>query len=153
MIYRTERCNAEGFGKPEPFFFPCEGRTYSPPRRSKLHIVRFRLKPKAHSLRRFSFPHQAGFAGPLCGGGMPAATCAPRGRFRFLRKATDNSASSADAASSSAQTPIILGVCLRKTATGSFITVMDGAYCPSIFFFGKETKTGARRFSVHRKGR
>ena len=40
-----------------------------------------------------------------------------------------------------------------KPATGSFITVMDGAYCPSIFFFGNETKTGARRFSVHRKGR
>ena len=63
MIYRTERCNAEGFGKPEPFFFPCEGRTYSPPRRSKLRIVRFRLKPKAHSLRCFSFPHKAGFVG------------------------------------------------------------------------------------------
>ena len=121
MSWQERRCNAEGFGRPEPFFFPCEGRTFSPlPRRGS--------------------------------GGMPMATCALRGRFRFLRKATDNSASSADAASSSAQTPIILGVCLRKTATGSFTAVMDGAYCPSIFFFGKETKTRVRRFSVPRKG-
>ena len=29
---------------------------------------------------------------------------------------------------------------LRKPATGSFIADMDGTCCPSIFFFGKETK-------------
>ena len=63
MSWQERRCNAEGFGKPEPFFFLCEERTYSPPRRSKLRIVRFRLKPKAHSLRCFSFPRKAGFAG------------------------------------------------------------------------------------------
>ena len=39
-----------------------------------------------------------------------------------------------------------------KPATGSFLAVMDGACCPSIFFFGKETKTRVRRFSVPRKG-
>ena len=34
MSWQERRCNAEGFGRPEPFFFPCEGRTYSPlPRR------------------------------------------------------------------------------------------------------------------------
>ena len=42
---------------------------------------------------------------------------------------------------------------LRKPATGSFIAAMDGAFCPSIFFFGKETKTRVRRFSLYRKGR
>ena len=109
MNWQERQCNAEGFGRPEPFFFLCEERTYSPlPRRGS--------------------------------GGMPMATCAPRGGFRFLRKATDNSASSADAASSSAQTPIILGVCLRKPATGSFLAVMDGAFARPFSFSEKKQK-------------
>ena len=33
MSWQESRCNAEGFGRPEPFFFLCEERTYSPPRR------------------------------------------------------------------------------------------------------------------------
>ncbi len=33
MSWQERRCNAEGFGRPEPFFFLCEERTYSPPRR------------------------------------------------------------------------------------------------------------------------
>ena len=72
MSWQERRCNAEGFGRPEPFFFLCEERTYSPPRRSKLRIVRFRLRPKAHSLRCFSFPRKAGFAGtsPRTPGGL-----------------------------------------------------------------------------------
>ena len=31
MSWQERRCNAEGFGRPEPFFFLCEERTYSPP--------------------------------------------------------------------------------------------------------------------------
>ena len=30
MSWQERRCNAEGFGRPEPFFFLCEERTYSP---------------------------------------------------------------------------------------------------------------------------
>ena len=33
MSWQERRCNAEGFGRPEPFFFLCEERTYSPPAR------------------------------------------------------------------------------------------------------------------------
>ena len=31
MSWQERRCNAEGFGRPEPFFLLCEERTYSPP--------------------------------------------------------------------------------------------------------------------------
>ena len=40
---------------------------YGSPRRSKLHIVRFRLKPKAYSFRCFSFTVRNRFAGLLTG--------------------------------------------------------------------------------------
>lgn len=40
MSWQERRCNAEGFGRPEPFFFLCEERTYSPPRRGGgIHFV------------------------------------------------------------------------------------------------------------------
>ena len=82
MSWQERRCNAEGFGRPEPFFFLCEERTYSPPRRSKLRIVRFRLKPKAHSLRCSSFPHKVGFVGTPLRRWYPSlrsGSCALRG--------------------------------------------------------------------------
>lgn len=82
MSWQERRCNAEGFGRPEPFFFLCEERIYSPPRRSKLRIVRFRRKPKSHSLRCFSFPHKAGFAGAPLRRWYPSlrsGSCALRG--------------------------------------------------------------------------
>ena len=163
MSWQERRCNAEGFGRPEPFFFLCEERTYSPPRRSKLRIVRFRLKPKAHSLRCFSFPHKAGFAGTPFAAvvSLPSVRLVRSARrMRLLREPPDNATSPAGAAviacgaqSGVAQNDPPHFRTLRKPATGSFIAVMDGAYCTSIFFFGKETKTRVRRFSVPRKGR
>lgn len=60
MSWQERRCNAEGFGRPEPFFFLCEERTYSPPAK------------------------QAVVSLPLVGHG------ALRGGFRFLRKAMDD---------------------------------------------------------------
>ena len=162
MSWQERRCNTEGFGRPEPFFFLYEERTYSPPRRSKLRIVRFRLRPKAHSLRCFSFPHKAGFAGTPFAAVVSLLRRVVRSarRIRLLRQPPDNATSPAGAAviACGAQSGVVQNEpdhfrTLRKPAIGSFITVMDGAYCPSIFFFGKETKTGARRFSVHRKGR
>ena len=130
MSWQERRCNAEGFGRPEPFFFLCEERTYSPP--AKQAVVSLPSVRLVRSARR----------------------------MRLLREPPDNATSPAGAAviACGAQSgvgqngPPHFGT-LRKPATGSFIAVMDGAYCPSIFFFGKETKTGARRFSVHRKGR
>ena len=100
MSWQERRCNAEGFGRPEPFFFLCEERTYSPPRRSKLHIVRFRLKPKAHSLRCFSFPHKAGFAGIPFVAVVSLLRRAVRSarRMRLLREPPDNATSPAGAA-------------------------------------------------------
>ena len=150
MSWQERRCNAEGFGRPEPFFFLCEERTYSPPRRSKLRIVRFRLKPKAHSLRCFSFPHKACFAGAPLAAVVSLLRRVVRSarRMRLLREPPDNATSPAGAAviACGAQSGVVQNEpshfgTLRKPATGSFLAVMDGAYCPSIFFFGKETKT------------
>ena len=83
----------------------------------------------------------------------------PRG-MRLLREPPDNAATPAGAA------VIVCGAqsgvgqndpphfrTLRKPATGSFIAAMDGTSCPSIFFFGKETKTppcgGIRKDVIH----
>lgn len=53
-----------------PFFIP-EGRTYSPPRRHKLHIVRPAASGGPRSFRCSSSPHKAGFVGAPLGGGNP----------------------------------------------------------------------------------
>lgn len=129
MSWQERRCNAEGFGRPKPFFFLCEERTYSPP--AKQAVVSL-LRRVVRSARR----------------------------MRLLREPPDNATSPAGTAviACGAQSGLVhfepdhFGT-LRKPATGSFIAVMDGAYCPSIFFFGKETKTRVRHFSVPRKGR
>ena len=66
------------------------------------------------------------------GGGMPAASCALRGGFRFLRKATDNATAFADAAvivcaigQIPSLQPTLFSNRLRKPATGSFAAEMD----------------------------
>lgn len=130
MSWQERRCNAEGFGRPEPFFFLCEERTYSPP--AKQAVV--------------SLP--------------PVRLVRSARRMRLLRQPPDNATSPAGTAVivCGAQSGVVQNEpphfgTLRKPATGSFLADMDGACCPSIFFFGKETKTGVRRFSVHRKGR
>ena len=109
-------------------FYP-EGRTYSPP--AKQAVVSLPSVRLVRSARQ----------------------------MRLLREPPDNATSPAGAA------VIVCGVqsgvgqndphhfgTLRKPATGSFIADMDGTYCPSIFFSGKETKTRGRDFSVPRKG-
>lgn len=50
-------------GKPGRLFFFPEGRTYSPPRRRKLHIPRPAASGRSRSFRCSSSPHKAGFAG------------------------------------------------------------------------------------------
>jgi hypothetical protein len=73
-------------------------------------------------------------------------------RMRLLRQPPDNATSPAGTAvivcgaqnGLGQNDPHHFGT-LRKPATGSFIAVMDGACCPSIFFFGKETKTRVRK--------
>lgn len=60
------------------FFFP-EGRTYSPPRRRKLHILRPAASGRAHPFRCSSSPHKAALCGGPFGGGIP-----PSGRERAL---------------------------------------------------------------------
>ena len=129
MNWQERQCNAEGFGRPEPFFFLCEERTYSPP--AKQAVVSLPSVRLVRSARQ----------------------------MRLLREPPDNATSPAGAAviACGAQSGVVQNEpdhfrTLRKPAIGSFITVMDGAYCPSIFFFGKETKTRVRRFSVPRKG-
>ena len=78
------------------------------------------------------------------GGGMPAASCALRGGFRFLRKATDNATAFADAAvivcaigQIPSLQPTLFSNRLRKPATGSFAAEMD--------------RRSARPFSLLRK--
>ena len=129
MSWQERRCNAEGFGRPEPFFFLCEERTYSPP--AKQAVVSLPSVRLVRSARR----------------------------MRLLREPPDNATSPAGAAVIACGAQSGLGQndpphfrTLRKPATGSFIAAMDGAFCPSIFFFGKETKTRVRHFSVPRKG-
>ena len=128
MSWQERRCNAEGFGRPEPFFFLCEERTYSPP--AKQAVVSL-LRRAVRSARR----------------------------TRLLREPPDNATSPSGAAVIACGAQSGVGqngpphfVTLRKPAAGSFSADMDGACCPSIFFFGKETKTRIRRFSVPRKG-
>ena len=122
MSWQESRCNAEGFGRPEPFFFLCEERTYSPP--AKQAVVSLPSVRLVRSARQ----------------------------MRLLREPPDNATSPAGAAviACGAQSGVVQNEpdhfrTLRKPATDSFIAVMDGAYRPSIFFFGKETKTRVRK--------
>ena len=129
MSWQERRCNAEGFGRPEPFLFLCEERTYSPPvKQAVVSLPSVRLVRSARQMRLLREPPDnalapAGAAVIVCG--------AQSGLGHF--------------------DPPHFGT-LRKPATGSVLAVIDGACCPSIFFFGKETKTRVRRFSVPRKG-
>lgn len=126
MIYRMERCNARASGDRSLSFFPVKGALTHHPEGAVV---------------------------------LPAATVRSARRMRLLRQPPDNATTPAGAAVivCGAQSgldhfdPDHFGT-LRKPATGSFLAVMDGAYCPSIFFFGKETKTRVRRFGVPRKG-
>ena len=122
MSWQESRCNAEGFGRPEPFFFLCEERTYSPP--AKQAVVSLPSVRLVRSARQ----------------------------MRLLREPPDNATSPAGAAviACGAQSGMVQNEpphfgTLRKPATGSFLADMDGTYCPSIFFFGKETKTRVRK--------
>ena len=122
MIWQEKRCNAEGFGRPEPFFFLCEERTYSPP--AKQAVVSL-LRRVVRSARR----------------------------MRLLREPPDNALAPAGAAVIVCGAQSGLGQndpphfgTLRKPATGSFLAVMDGACCPSIFFYsGKRNKNASLR--------
>ena len=122
-------------------FYP-EGRTYSPPRRHKLHILRPAANGRSHPFHCASSPHKIyDFAGTPFGGGMPAATCALRGGC--------GSCGSLQTMPQYTCCHCLHGgylVCsrsnadihrLRKPAAGSFIAVMDRALCLSIFFFKK----------------
>ena len=84
------------------------------------------------------------YSPPRRGGGMPTASCALRGGFRFLRKATDNATAFADAAvivcaigQIPSLQPTLFSNRLRKPATGSFAAEMD--------------RRSARPFSLLRK--
>ena len=123
MSWQERRCNAEGFGRPEPFFFLCEERTYSPP--AKQAVVSLPSVRLVRSARR----------------------------MRLLRQPPDNATSPAGAAviACGAQSGVVQNEpdhfrTLRKPATGSFIADMDGACCPSIFFYsGKRNKNASLR--------
>ena len=120
MSWQERRCNAEGFGRPEPFFFLCEERTYSPlPRRGSGGTAA---------------SHQA---------------CALRGDFRFLRKAMDDAGkllSSTQQARDGTKCSI-LACCLRKPATGSFAADMGASVkrCTHFLFCERETEIGGER--------
>ena len=115
MSWQERRCNAEGFGRPEPFFFLCEERFYSPPRRGGGIACGNRALCEADAASAealWTMPQLCGAAVIACGAQSGVVQNEPD-HFRTL----------------------------RQPATGSFIAVMDGTCCPSIFFFGKETKT------------
>lgn len=139
MSWQERRCNAEGFGRPEPFFFLCEERTYSPPG-----------------------------CMPGGGTAASHQSCALRGGLRSLRSAPDNTAEPAGVGrhclygwqiglrpvcSFTANCCPLSGqpaTRLRKPATaqgtpfgcGSFVAVMDDAtpHRPFSFVSVKETK-------------
>lgn len=69
-----------------------EGRTYLPPRRHKLHILRLAASGRSHPFRCASFSHKVNdFVGALLQQWyFLRKSCALRGECRFLRKATDN---------------------------------------------------------------
>lgn len=143
--------------------FP-EGRTYSPPRRHKLHIPRPAASGRSRSLRCASSPHKVcDFAGSPIGGGIP-----PIGRARalFPKRPQDASPEGADNAANrhclcrrSYSYPLLFcfvqqndcsrfgispAACLQKPATGSFIAVM-GMPGQSPSSFAKRSKKQKRK--------
>ena len=57
MSWQERRCNAEGFGRPEPFFFLCEERTYSPPaKQAVVSLPSVRLVRSARRMRLLREP-------------------------------------------------------------------------------------------------
>ena len=125
-----------------PLFSP-EGRTYSPPRRHKLHILRPAASGRSHPFRCASFSHKVNdFVGALlrrwyaCGivrspRGIAAAAAASRQCHKHLRGAAviicaDGKfpATSAENLGQKFSTPV--AACLRKPAPGSFAAEMDG---------------------------
>ena len=56
MSWQERRCNAEGFGRPEPFFFLCEERTYSPPAKQAVVSLLRRAVRSARRMRLLREP-------------------------------------------------------------------------------------------------
>ena len=115
MSWQERRCNAEGFGRPEPFFFLCEERTYSPPaRRAGGGIPPFGRAVR--SARRIALSAEsASQCRRACG--RRASLPVRRNCVPFLR--------------------------LRKPATGSFAAEMDDAvpHGPFSFACAKRNKS------------
>ena len=76
MSWQERRCNAEGFGRPEPFFFLCEERTYSPPaKQAVVSLPSVRLVRSARQMRLLREPPDnatspAGAAVIICASGI-----------------------------------------------------------------------------------
>lgn len=114
MSWQERRCNAEGFGRPEPFFFLCEERTYSPPAR-----------------RAGGGIPPVGRARALC-----EADCALCGERQAMSPGLRT-----PAAIACAEESVRRFFRLRKPATGSFIAEMgDASSAPSIVFCLRQKK-------------
>ena len=117
-----------------PLFSP-EGRTYSPPRRHKLHILRPAASGRSHPFRCASFSHKVNdFVGALLRQRYACGIVRSARRMRLLRQPPDNATAPAGVLLSSSAR---LGKYrrfnrryfsnrLRKPATGSFAAEMDG---------------------------
>ena len=75
MSWQESRCNAEGFGRPEPFFFLCEERTYSPPAKQAVVSLLRRVVRSARRMRLLREPPDnatspAGAAVIICASGI-----------------------------------------------------------------------------------
>ena len=129
-----------------PLFSP-EGRTYSPPRRHKLHILRPAASGRSHPFRCASFSHKVNdFVGALLRRWyLPLASRAlSEGGLRLLRQPPDNATAPAGALlSSSAQVSVVsvleTACDLPAQTCHRQLCRRDGqAFCPSIFSFTKE---------------
>ena len=119
-------------------FYP-EGRTYSPLRRRKVRLPPFPplAKTSAASLLLLS-PQSL----QLCGVPLKAVVVRSARRIRLLRKPTDNEHLFRNAVIVRTDGYFdTVTVCLRKSATGSFVAAMSIVYATLIFFLRKETKT------------
>ena len=78
MSWQERRCNAEGFGRPEPFFFLCEERTYSPPAKQAVVSLLRRAVRSARRMRLLREPPDnatspAGAGVIICASGISPA--------------------------------------------------------------------------------